>query len=74
MGKQVLEIVKHIEGAVNKIDTITDIPSEMSESILKNRIINLETYSRYIEQQTIPQLEKILQIHEEENNGWSSIL
>lgn len=69
MEKAVLEVIEYIGSAVNKTEHFSDYSPEMSNRVLDNRIITLEGYIRYIERETMPKLENLVEMLEEVSNG-----
>lgn len=69
MEKAVIDAIDYIDEAVNKSEQLNNYSPEISSKVLDNRIITLEAYIRYIERETIPVLENLLEILEEANNG-----
>ena len=69
MEKAVINAIEHIDTAVNKTDHFDDYSPEMSSKVLDNRIMTLEGYLRYIERETLPKLEKLVEKLEVEDNG-----
>ena len=69
MPKDVLELINYIDSAINKTNQFDNFSPEMSERVLDNRIITLEGYLRFIERETMPTLEKLIDQFEEVNNG-----
>ncbi|MFP4021308.1 MAG: hypothetical protein ACLFUK_06845 [Halanaerobium sp.] len=69
MDKAVIDAIEYIDTAVNKTEQIDDYSPEMSEKVLDNRIMTLEGYIRYIERETMPKLENLVEILEVGNNG-----
>ncbi|MFP4198597.1 MAG: hypothetical protein ACOCQZ_00105 [Halanaerobium sp.] len=69
MEKAVINVIEYIDTAVNKTEQFNDYSPEMSNKVLDNRIMTLEGYIRYIERETIPRLENLLETLEEVNNG-----
>ena len=69
MEKTVIDAVDYIDEAVNKSEQFKNYSPEMSSKVLDNRIITLEAYIKFIEQETIPLMENLVKIIEEDNNG-----
>ncbi|PUU92730.1 hypothetical protein [Halanaerobium congolense] len=69
MEKAVINAIDYIDEAVNKSEQLTNYSPEISSKVLDNRIITLEGYIRYIERETIPVLENLLEMFEEANDG-----
>ncbi|KXS50550.1 MAG: hypothetical protein A8274_1368 [Halanaerobium sp. 4-GBenrich] len=69
MEKAVINAIDYIDEAVNKSEQLTNYSPEISSKVLDNRIITLEGYIRYIERETIPVLENLLEMLEEANDG-----
>jgi len=69
MEKAVIDVIEYIDTAVNKTEQFDDYSPEMSEKVLDNRIMTLEGYIRYIERETMPKLENLVEILEVGNNG-----
>jgi len=69
MEKAVIDVIEYIDAAVNKTEQFENFSPEMSNKVLDNRIMTLEGYIRYIERETMPRLESLLEIFEEANNG-----
>jgi len=67
--KTVIDAVDYIDEAVNKSEQFKNYSPEMSSKVLDNRIITLEAYIKFIEQETIPLMENLVKIIEEDNNG-----
>ncbi|MFN2340730.1 MAG: hypothetical protein ABR547_05615 [Halanaerobium sp.] len=69
MEKAVIDVIEYIDEAVNKTDQFENYSPEMSTKVLDNRIITLEGYIRYIERETMPRLESLVEMFEEVNDG-----
>jgi hypothetical protein len=69
MEKAVIDAIDYIYEAVNKSEQLNDYSPKMSSKVLDNRIITLEAYIKYIEWETIPLLENLVEMLEEVNNG-----
>ena len=69
MEKAVIDIIEYIDTAVNKTEQFNEYSPEMSEKVLDNRIMTLEGYIRYIERETMPKLENLVELLEVGNNG-----
>jgi len=69
MEKAVIDVIEYIDTAVNKTEQFEDYSPELSEKVLDNRIMTLEGYIRYIERETMPKLENLVEILEVGNNG-----
>ncbi|MFW6229923.1 MAG: hypothetical protein ACOC4L_02965 [Halanaerobium sp.] len=69
MEKAVIDAIEYIDTAVDKTDQFDEYSPEMSEKVLDNRIMTLEGYIRYIERETMPKLENLIELLEVENNG-----
>ena len=69
MEKAVIDVIEYIDRAVNKTEQFDDYSPEMSNKVLDNRIMTLEGYIRYIERETMPKLENLVEMLEVENNG-----
>lgn len=69
MEKTVIDAVDYIDEAVNKSEQFKNYSPEMSSKVLDNRIITLEAYIKFIEQETIPLMENLVKMLEEANNG-----
>ncbi|MGP3779279.1 hypothetical protein ACTWKD_10650 [Halanaerobium saccharolyticum] len=69
MEKAVIDVIDFIDAAVNKTEQFNDYSPEMSNKVLDNRIMTLEGYIRYIERETMPRLESLVEKLEEVNNG-----
>lgn len=69
MEKAVINVIDYIDAAVNKTEQFEDYSPEMSNKVLDNRIMTLEAYIRYIERETLPRLESLVEMFEEVNDG-----
>ncbi|PUU94706.1 MULTISPECIES: hypothetical protein [Halanaerobium] len=69
MEKAVIDVIDFIDAAVNKTEQFNDYSPEMSNKVLDNRIMTLEGYIRYIERETMPRLESLVEKLEEVNDG-----
>lgn len=69
MSRAVLDVITYINSAVDKTEDIKDLPPEMSNKVLDNRIMALEGYIRYIERETIPKLQNLAAELEGAENG-----
>ncbi|RCW52895.1 MULTISPECIES: hypothetical protein [Halanaerobium] len=69
MEKAVIDVIDYIDAAVNKTEQFNDYSPEMSNKVLDNRIMTLEGYIRYIERETMPRLEGLVEKLEEVNDG-----
>ncbi len=69
MEKTVIDAVDYIDEAVNKSEQFKNYSPEMSSKVLDNRIITLEAYIKFIEQETIPVMKTLVKTLEEANNG-----
>lgn len=69
MEKTVLDAVNYIDQAVKKSEQLKNYSPEMTSKVLDNRIITLEAYIKFIERETIPVFEKLVEMFEEANNG-----
>ena len=70
MDKALIDAIDYIDMAVNKTEQFkNDYSPEMSSKVLDNRIITLEAYIRYIERETMPVLENVIDILEVEYDG-----
>lgn len=68
MGRAVLEVIDYINSAVDKTENIDEPSPDMSNKVLDNRIITLEGYIRYIERETMPKLQNLVEVLEEAEN------
>lgn len=69
MEKVVLDVIDYINTAVNKTEHFNDYSPELSSKVLDNRIITLEGYIRYIEKETLPKFENLVEMLEVKQNG-----
>jgi hypothetical protein len=69
MEKAVIDVIDYIDTAVNKTEQFENYSPEMSNKVLDNRIMTLEGYIRYIERETMPKLESLVEMFKEVNNG-----
>ncbi len=69
MEKAVIDVIDYIDTAVNKTEQFENYSPEMSNKVLDNRIMTLEGYIRYIERETMPKLESLVEMFEEVNDG-----
>jgi hypothetical protein len=69
MEKAVIDVIDFIDTALNKTEQFNDYSPEMSNKVLDNRIMTLEGYIRYIERETLPRLESLVEKLEEVNDG-----
>lgn len=69
MEKAVIDVIQYIDAAVNKTEQFDNYSPEMSNKVLDNRIMTLEGYIRYIERETMPKLESLVELFEEVNDG-----
>ena len=69
MEKAVIDVIEYINTAVKKTEQFDYYSPEMSNKVLDNRIMTLEGYIRYIERETMPRLESLVEMFEEVNDG-----
>ena len=70
MDKAIIDAIDYIDMAVNKTEQFkNDFSPEMSSKVLDNRIMTLEGYIRYIERETMPVLENVVEKLEVEYDG-----
>lgn len=69
MEKTIIDAIDYINEAVNKSEQFKNYSPEMSSKVLDNRIITLEAYIKFIERETIPTMENLVEMLEEEDNG-----
>ncbi len=69
MEKAVIDVIEYIDSALNKTEQFDNYSPEMSNKVLDNRIMTLEGYIRYIERETMPRLESLVEMFEEVNDG-----
>ena len=74
MEKSLIDMIEHINSAVTKTEQFDNYSPEMSNKVLDNRIMTLEGYIRYIDRETVPRLERMVETIKEANDGWSDIL
>jgi DNA-binding HxlR family transcriptional regulator len=67
--KTIIDAIDYINEAVNKSEQFKNYSPEMSSKVLDNRIITLEAYIKFIERETIPTMENLVEMLEEEDNG-----
>lgn len=69
MEKAVIDVIEYIDSAVSKTEQFDNYSPEMSNKVLDNRIMTLEGYIRYIERETMPRLERLIEMFKEVNDG-----
>lgn len=69
MGKLIIEAIDYIEQAIDKSKEFADFKTDFSKRVLDNRILTIEAYTKYIDQESIPKLKKLSKMFEVENNG-----